>query len=480
MRFFYVLIFCFQFVIHSAIAQQLDSILPVLKSNGALGDSVSFILTASDYNLWRGLPVKYTSSIQIVDAADPWPPRWFATAPIDGDIQTIPFINATQQNDKVVFANAISRRYRGGQIKMQEAMLSCNRAFELTDTFYKAGLEIDVHDFAINKAGEKLYFAVYDTVVNLKDFIKGAKDSAVSISYERIQIDNSNNETIFSWSPIENLGLNAMYQPYCFEKSVINKSLNFEWSHANSLCWDKDGNILYSFKYIGIGKISRTDGHTIWRVDRNKQRVNSLSDSLPIFLQHDLHFVEDNSSGSIYTVFSNGDSLSPYCSAYQFKISECDSGYKLKLLKSFVSADIKKTGGGNYDVYPSGHYLINYGLYRDSLLSRHVLFEYRSVNDSIIARYSVLANAFCYRVHRFLGELPLRPNVIEKSGILTSASNNKGNTWYELSGKNMEVVKKVNSSSTFKPTHNGNYCVVVKQGIGYSVSKVFKYRKQGY
>jgi hypothetical protein len=37
---------------------------------------------------------------------------------------------------------------------------------------------------------------------------------------------------------------------------------------------DEDGNILYSLKNIGIGKISRADGHIIWQVDRKKQKIN--------------------------------------------------------------------------------------------------------------------------------------------------------------------------------------------------------------
>ena len=426
------------------------------------------------------MSAKYASSIQIIDAANPWPPRWFATAPIDSNmkrnnLQSIPVINASEQNGKIVFTNAIFRKYPGGQVKGQQAVLMCNRNLELTDTFYKPGLEIDVHDFAVNNKGEKLYFLVCDTIVDIRDFMKDAADSEVSISYEKIQIDNSTNETIFSWNPIEHLGLNAMYQPYCFEKSVINKSVNFEWSHANSLCWDKDGNILYSFKYIGIGKISRADGHTIWRVDRNKQKAGAGSDSLPIFLQHDLNFVKDDKLKSTYTVLSNGDSLNPHCTAYQFTVLEDKEDPHLKIVRSFNSPEIPQTGAGNYDVEANGNYVINYGLYRGDTQSMHVLFDYRAKDDKLWGRYVVLPQAFCYRIHRFTGPVPSRPEIVEKKGVLVAKDESKTGVWYELSGKDLEAVTKVSAARKFKPLHKGYYSLVVKDGIGYVVSKPFKY-----
>lgn len=480
MRFFFGFILCVLFRAQALNAQQLDSILPVFRLDGSLTDSVSFILTASDYNLWQGQPAKYVSSIQIIDAANPWPPRWFATSPVNSVVgknneRGRPFINVSEQNGKIVFSSAVFKQFPGGHNEMQDAVLMFKLNFELTDTFYKPGLEIDVHDFAINNKGEKLYFLVCDTVVNMRGFIKNASDSLVSISYEKIQIDDNLNKTIFSWSPVESLGIGAMYQPYSYEKSVINKSVNFEWSHGNSLCWDKDGNILYSFKYIGIGKISRVDGHTMWRVDRSNQRATPSSDSLPIFLQHDLEVVKDGKTESTYTVLSNGDSTNPHCAAYQFIVKENNIEPHLKIIKGFNPVEIPQTGGGNYDVDASGNFLINYGLYKGNPPTRHILFDYRDEEDKLLARYTTLPESFCYRIHRVSGVISPRPVVIERNGMLLTKTEIQNATWYELSGKDMQIVTVCSNATRFKPAHMGKYCVAVKQGIGYGVSKVYNY-----
>jgi len=481
MKIIYAFAWCVFMGLKALNAQQLDSILPVLRQQGILTDSVSFILTATDYSFWQGQPAKFAGSMQIIDAANPWPPRWFATSPVDSNLKKInagntPIINAFEQGGKLIFSNAIYRSYPGGHTAQQQAILMCNQHFELTDTFYKPGYEVDVHDFAINDKGEKLYFLVCDTTVTMKDFSGKDTGGLISITYEKIQIDNSTGKTIFSWNPIVSLGLNAMYKPYTYEKSVMNRRINLGWSHGNSLCWDKDGNILYSYKYIGIGKISVQDGHSIWRVDRNHLKAGPESDSLPVFLQHNLQFINDAKPQSTYTVISNGDSIYPHCSAYQFTVLENNTDPHLKITKHFTSTSVPETGGGNYDVETNGDYLINYGLYQGDSLHQHILFEYRAKNDSLLGQYTGLQQTFCYRVHKFTGNRPPRPLVVQKKGALVLAKQQNA-VWYQLSGKYMALVTKAGTGNKFIPAHPGYYCAVVKYGIGYAVSQVINYRK---
>jgi hypothetical protein len=459
------------------IAQQLDSIIPITCSQCKLPDSISFILTASDYNLWRGQPVKYASSIQIIDGAKPWPPRWFATAPIDTNLRKskqhgIPVINAFEQNQEIIFTNAIFKDYGNGNGGMQEAVLMCNRQMELVDTFYRPGQEVDGHDFAINAEGERLYFLSADTVLDMHGFFSNAADSQVLITYEKIQITNKKGEIIFSWNPIERFGLGAMYKPYIYEKSVMNNRVNLGWSHGNSLCWDNDGNILYSYKYIGIGKISRRDGHFMWRVDRNHQKPSPGSDSLPIFLQHDLKAIKGVNNKNIYSVLSNGDSLHPFCAAYRFTIVEDNKEPNLRIVKKFSAPDnIPQTGAGNYDVEEAGNYLINYGIYKGDTSIEHILFEYREKDDNLLARYMVMPLGFCYRVHKMDTWAPPRPKIIVKGAQLSSTDNNIRGTWYHLSGKDLKTVTKVGAGNKYRPLENGYYCLAVKYGIGYAVSE---------
>ena len=407
-------------------AQSLESIIPINCTENNLPDTVSFILTATDYHLWLNQPLNYASSMQIVDAGHPWPPRWFTTAPVDVNMREakemgLPITNASDQNGKVVFANAIFKKYINGTAGMQQAVLMCNHQLELIDTFFKPGREIDGHDFAINENGEKLYFLSCDTLVDMRGFFGNKSDSMVSVRYERIEIADKKGKAIFRWNPIENFGIEGMYKPYIYEKSVMNNQVNLGWSHGNSLYWDTDGNILYSFKYIGVGKISRTDGHFIWRVDRNNQKPNATSDSLPIFLQHDLKVVKNLNGINTYTVLSNGDSLHPHCTGYQFTISGEGHNAQLKIVKSFTAAgNIPETGAGNYDVQPDGNYLINYGIYKGDTSNNHILFECGDKEDKLLSQYTVVPYGFCYRVHQLSNWRPARPAVTKKKEMLFS------------------------------------------------------------
>ena len=467
----------------SSDAQSLESIIPINCTQNSLPDTASFILTATDYHLWLNQPIRYASSIQIVDAGNTWPPRWFVTAPVDVNMREagemgLPITNASDQNGEVIFANAIFKKYFNGNPGMQQAILMCNHQMELIDTFFKPGREIDGHDFAINENGEKLYFLSCDTFVDMRGFFGNNSDSMVSVRYESIEIADKKGKTIFRWNPIENFGIDGMYKPYIYERSVMNNQVNLGWSHGNSLCWDADGNILYSFKYIGVGKISRTDGHFMWRVDRNNQKPGADSDSLPIFLQHDLKVVKDLNGVNTYTVLSNGDSLHPHCTGYQFTVSGNMHDPHLRIVKSFTATgNIPETGAGNYDVEKNGNYLIHYGIYKGDTVNNHILFEYRDKDNRLLSQYSVMPYGFCYRVHKLDNWQPPRPVIKKKGGALIAANEGTNGAWYKLSGEGLKTVTVAGSGNKLSPVESGFYCLVVPYGIGYAVSTPFKYSK---
>jgi hypothetical protein len=464
-------------------AQLLQSVIPINCTQNSLPDSFSFLLTATDYHLWAGGPLSYASSMQIIDAGNPWPPRWFTTAPVDVNMRQanetgLPITNAAEQHGEITFANAIFKKYINGSAGMQQAYLMCNHAMELVDTFFKPGREIDGHDFALNDSGEKLYFLSCDTLVDMRGFWGNKSDSLVSIRYERIEIADKKGKTIFRWNPIENFGIEGMYKPYIFEKSVMNNVVNLGWSHGNSLRWDLDGNILYSFKYIGIGKLSRADGHFMWRIDRNNQKPYAESDSLPIFLQHDLNVVKHLNGINTYTVLSNGDSLHPHCTGYQFVITGEGGNARLKIIKSFTATgNIPETGAGNYDVQSNGNYLINYGIYKGDTSGNHILFECRDKTDKLLSQYTVMPYGFCYRVHQINNWRPPRPVVRRKNGTLIAANGENNGTWYKLSGRELKTVTVAGAGSKLAAPEDGYYCLAVPYGIGYAVSVPFKYVK---
>lgn len=461
-------------------SQDLHKICPVFLKNGNLSDSLSFVLTTADYNYFRGLPMTYAPAIEIVDADAPWPPRWYALHPTDTatDLTTsgLILLNASIQNDRFLFFTVIPT----GANMNSLAILICNRNMEVIDTFYRPGKEIDSHDFKLSANGDMMYFAGHDTMIDLRGLSHEEADSAVRLVYETIEIAEAKGKTLFSWNPLMQLGLNAVYLPYRHSPGVMSGNKIFEWSHGNSICYDYDGNILYSFKHIGIGKISRTDGHVIWHIDRNKQKINSQSDALPIFLQHDLQVVKDDQGNISYTILSNGDDEHEQCMAYQFKIDFDAKGTPvLRILKKVAAEKIPNTGGGaNFDLKENGDYLFNYGLFKqDTALKERRLFEYKEEKKNLVAEYTILPSIFAYRIHKMTEWRPSRPQIIAQNGQLKTAAKSTAYTWYRLSGPGMKTITKIGEGDKYTPKETGDYCVAAKYGIGWAVSRAFHYTK---
>ena len=463
-------------------AQHLDHVAPVSlgRNNLSPADTTSFVLSAVDYNFYRGQGSAYDNTIQIIDAAQPWPPRWFASTPFNINEYTqvgesTALIDASVQNGKMSFFALIDTKEENGGLGRKQGYLFCDKSMMITDTFTTQERAIDGHDFKTSESGEKLYFLPQEATVDMSSLTHDGQDKVVKAFFEEIQIADKKGKVVFRWNPIEKLGLDASYLPYRFVEALISNRNQYGWSHGNSLAWDEDGNILYSFKNIGIGKISRTDGHIIWQIDRKKQKINKHSDELPIYLQHSLQWVKDADGSSHYTVLSNGDSLHPYCMAYHFTVKVVDGNTVVKVIKKVKPADdLPNTlGGGNYDENANGKYVFNYGAYwaKDTMVGRPV-FEYGD-KAKLLSQYTVPFTIICFKVHTYDNQRPPRPQITAASNVLT-ATGLKNYKWFKLSGKDLTKVTEVGAGAIYKAVEKGTYCVTAKYGIGCSVSEPFE------
>ena len=467
---------------HSARAQYLDRVAPVSirQNNLNTADSTSFVLTALDYNFYTGKGSPYDNTIQIIDAVRPWPPRWFVSTPFDVNQfihvgEPTALLDASVQNNKLSFFSLIDAKDEKGDMGHKQAYLFCDNKMKITDTFTTHEHSIDGHDFRVSPSGEKMYFLPKEATIDMRRFSHDQADTAVRAFYEEIQIADKKGKVIFRWDPMAKLGVEATYLPYRFVEALISNRNQYGWSHGNSLAWDDDGNILYSFKNIGIGKISRADGHIIWRIDRSKQKINKYSDELPIYLQHSFQWVKDAGGSKYYTVLSNGDSLNPHCIAYHFTVNTEDGHPVVKIVKTIKAIeDLPNTlGGGNYDEAANGNYVFNYGAYwaKDTTIGRPV-FEYGDKTRTL-SLYTVPFTLICYKVHTYDNPRPPRP-VIKVSGNMLTATGLKNYKWFRLSGKDLKTVTEVGSGDIYMPTGKGVYCVTAKYGIGCSVSETYE------
>lgn len=455
-------------------AQQLDSIATVgLAAKQHPPSDLFFLLTASDFTLFRGKTSPYLNSLQIIDANDPWPPIWYMPMRADTSLG-LPFaamipLNASIQNNQLNFYS----KWRGKDNTRKDGFVFVNDKLFAIDTLSQTPLEIDNHDLKLSRADEFLYFVKKDT--NLPQVISDKKSHTLTkYTTEVIQVADRSGKVVFEWDPLLHLGLESEYEPYRALSSSWYKHEAIDWSHGNSLAWDEDGNILYSYRYIGIGKIDRLDGHVIWRIDRKKQRINTYSDSIPFFLQHDIQSFTDKSGNHLYSIWSNGDKSFKHPTGLVFSVSDTlNNQHSVKLWRVIDPNKSRKgtDSGGNLDIDPDGGYLVNYGRYNNDTIGGDAFFEYRDSHDSLICAYTIPAAFFSYRVHKIAGWHIDRPQVIEYNGTLSASTPSQEITWYQLPDTNLKQIKKVRNGKTYAPVTSGKYCAVVKMGIGYATSK---------
>ena len=482
---------CSILIIPEVHGQELEKVPPVSTKYKCRDTTTSFVLNTLDFhNFGNQGHARYSNTIQIVDADAPWPPRWFSSLAIfDNDSikradqsQSASRMNVMMdvrfQNGGLTFYKERSVIIRDNKEAEVAGYIICNSHLDPVDTLQSKGqLTVDCHDFRINEKKEKLILLKMDTVLDLRKISGKPQDSKVPATINIIQVRDSANKVLFSWNPVRVLGVNALYYPY---KNTItytaSKKQNIDWSHGTSVSWDFDGDILYNFRFIGIGKISGKDGHVIWRMDRNNMPIIHQTDTLEFYSQHDFEKVSENNLYTTYSVFSNGEK-DKESFVLEFRVSK-KNGEIQKLKKIKPEKKIFSSGWGNYEKDEMGNYLLNYGQYlKDTGNSRHIFMEYRNRNDGINSKYELPAGIFSYKVHFLKDNRPPRPEIIQANGMLTIKGDMKEWTWYRLSGAQNTEIEKVGEGSSYAPKNSGLYCVVGKYGIGYSASRVFEFGK---
>jgi len=146
--------------------QGLDRI-PQVLSDRPTSNEVSFILTPG-------------SKIEIIDANEPWPPRWFAvgTEHKQEDAISFLFLDARFQNDYVTICK-IPAAGKSEKEAKGTGYFTCNNRMRPVDVFNGVDLPVNYHDFRINDKGEKLYTARLDTLLDLRGISGNQADTAV-------------------------------------------------------------------------------------------------------------------------------------------------------------------------------------------------------------------------------------------------------------------------------------------------------------
>ena len=489
--FFHKLFFLFfiQTAGYSIFAQGLENLPPVILNPGSKPTTGNLILSITDFEkFFKSENGRYSDCIEIIDADKPWPPIWFSAvapfvannAPKQPALDLITGFNYQSgfygfyQEHSLLKEDIVRHKidFTNKHI-VSASYVVCSPTLKPLATLKPSTLAFNFHCMAVNNKKERLVMLELDTMLAIKTADNPLKKPTATL-IDIIAIYDSTSKMIFKWNPVEVLGVDAVNPLYIHAPSASVGRDKLDWSHGNSTEWDLDGNILYSFRHIGVGKISRIDGHVIWQLDNKSIYTDNKKDTLAFYLQHDLEPVKTEGDYTRYSLYSNGDFAHPKAFGLEFKANNKDGSIKF-IRKRYSACNVPSTGGGSYTVDDNGDYLLSYGVTPDNGdKPSHTFCEMAKSNGDIIATYSLPKNVFAFKVLKLKAPPVVRPTVSRKGNVLTAKGDMTGWIWYRLENDN--TFTKMATGADFKPSVGGTYFVAGKLGIGYAVSEAFLFK----
>lgn len=482
-------------------AQRLNYLAPVINRSLNTDTGKSIILTTGDGARFRGISEKipYTSSVQVIDVDQPWPPRWYTTTPVYTD----EMYKMDTSNGRYHLYMLMDVRIVGGYFSFYKILsnpgindgplMNCefagylllNNKMEAVDTVKSSDAirNLYFHDLSINSKGEKLVNLRKDTYLDLRDYSNDYRDTAVHCNVDYLQILDPVSDTItFNWNPLDHIHGNLFQFKEILKERAwgTGKASVIEWTRLTSAQFDYDGNIIYDMKKIGLGKISREHGGVMWQITYRDIPMVAGTDTIRWYNPHDFNFLWEDDTSATYSVFSNGTKLSErghqeLACGVVFQMHKTTRAIKLiKVLwprKKYVG-----DGQGNISYSKSGDYVMGYGNFDQGTVPNDGFepnLEYGQ--DSVVKGiYEFPKYNRTYKAH-LLGNFPRppRPGIIIKGDKLLAVGDFTDWVWYELSGDFYSEVKVIGKGPTVNYEKGKNYCVEGKYGIGYSVSKRF-------
>ena len=472
---------------------------PVLNENVNKDTTSSLILTTLDLCRFDPKPEKkpYVNSVQIVDADQSWPPRWYVPTPLYTDSMfSVDTANQQMRYEFVLDAKVAGGYYsffkivalakRGESVVNKASMtgyILLDGKMNSVDTIDSRDTKNGVYwrDFRMNEQNEKILAIKADTFIDFRGITGNPADSSVHSEVDIITIKDKDNKVKFAWNPLEHLNPEV----FQFKENLKGRTLasnNDElvrWSHLTSALWDKDGNILYSMRYIGLGKISRKDGHIMWHLDNKDLPVISGKDTLNWSSPHDLNVLKTTDTSAIYSLFSCGDGPGQLARGVVFERNTATGNIRLvKYLYPKKKYQAKGQGNCDYNL-ADGSFVLDYGNFEDSDADPNDFrgFMEYGKKDSIYGSYLLPKWVNASKTHQLNKvNCPPRPVIEQHGKRLEAKGEMKDWTWFKLEGPDKIAISRVGNGNSIEAVSGDTYCVQGKYGIGYAVSKPFLFQ----
>jgi hypothetical protein len=486
-------------------AQDLEHLPPVVTQKATKDSATTFLFTVSNFSYFDGKDEEtgHASAVEIIDADQPWPPRWYTATPyftpdmyeqekrenhLTFNIYGMPQI----EKDYIFFGQPFLARHldttKFPESQIEPSFRVLNKHLEFVDSLRSCRFYGGSYgpNFRNDTRIQQLTTPHRDSIIDFSNLTGDPGDKRVECVYYVFDILDSRDNTEFLWSPLDHM--DPKYFPIKEQLSIRSNTpgrkpqdMIVKLAALGLGPWDHDGNLLYNLEYMGIGKFSRADGHVMWHAETANMPVISGRDTFECYNPWDLKFLSENDSSVIYTVFDQKVDTASFGRGVVFEVNKNTNALKvLKYInakKKYHEGERHQKGGFDYNL-KTGEYLIDYGIYGNTNESDSLFedaFQYGK-GDSVYAIFRTPKFNYTLGGHKLENwPLPERPKILKKGNQLEAAGNFAGWTWYRLTGASKTKVKSVGHGSTITPEKGASYCVAGPYGMGYCVSKVFTY-----
>ncbi|MBE0647894.1 MAG: aryl-sulfate sulfotransferase [Bacteroidales bacterium] len=334
--------------------------------------------------------------------------------------------------------------------------------FQVTDTLVTAnGFDADPHEMLITVENHKFILATETRVMNLTGYLWFGTNhiqpgSAIAqVQGTVIQEFDESNNLIWEWKAHDHFAFGDVAEIWLRNPNVV------DWTHANAIEQDADGNILISQRHFNeITKINHPNGTIKWRFGGKNNQFTVANDPVGFTGQHD---IRRQANGHI-TLLDNGQyNLITTARAVEYSMNEL--AHTASLVWEYIpDTSVFSNSLGSHRMSASGKHLIDFGRLSEDL----PWMVFLNQDKSKILEINCPSGYVSYRAFLY-DTLPWTLNrpVIEcvKSGNNYLLEAEPGHPEYRWSTGA--------TTQSIPITQPGTYWVFVPQGVGYIASEYF-------
>jgi len=213
---------------------------------------------------------------------------------------------------------------------------------------------VDAHELLSLPDGDYMFLVQEPQTVDMSQWVPGGDPNAAVVGNIIQELDPDGN-VVFQWSSFDYLPVTDSDQDLTAK--------NIDYTHANALELDHDGNILLSSRHLDeITKINHQTGEVIWRLGGKANQFtflagSGISDVLQFYKQHDIRRLP-NGNISLFDDHNDHDPLNSR--ALEYALDEVSKTATL-VWEYRNTPDVFSPCMGNVQLLPNGNFMIGWG-----------------------------------------------------------------------------------------------------------------------